>query len=192
MLLSRSIGIIKKTNTEIVKVLTHDSEVLAQIQDGFHTMVLARSKEGQPIEISCFYEELPMPGIGQVSVMAWLYSARFVDGAGQVVPQDSAILPGYTPLGIHSDHMGMTKFAGVDDPGFVAVCGELRRWTKQTMVTAAPAPNTSPARSNLKSSATVPGRWESLGGVLISAPSVVSWDSNRLDVFALGTDSACW
>ncbi|KAK4233048.1 P-loop containing nucleoside triphosphate hydrolase protein, partial [Achaetomium macrosporum] len=112
-LLSRSIGIIKQTNTQIVEVLKRDSEVLARIQDGFHTMVLARGREGQPIEISCFFEELPLPGIGQV------------------VPQDSAILPGYIPIGIHGNHMDMTKFASVDDPGFLAVCGELRRWIKQ-------------------------------------------------------------
>jgi hypothetical protein len=37
---------------------------------------------------------------------------------GQVVPQDSAILPGYIPIGIRGNHMDMTKFASVDDPGF--------------------------------------------------------------------------
>ncbi len=60
-----------------------------------------------------------------------------------------------------------------------------------TLVAGAPssAPDTSP---NLESRATVPGRWESLGGVLTSKPSVVSWGPNRLDVFALGTDSAAW
>ena len=26
----------------------------------------------------------------------------------------------------------MTKFVNVDDPGFVAVCGELRRWVRDT------------------------------------------------------------
>jgi hypothetical protein len=55
-----------------------------------------------------------------------------------------------------------------------------------TLVTAAPPP------INLESRATVPGQWESLGGVLTSQPSVVSWGSNRLDVFGLGTDSAAW
>lgn len=60
-----------------------------------------------------------------------------------------------------------------------------------TLVAAAPSspPDTSP---NLESRATVPGRWESLNGVLTSQPSVVSWGPNRLDVFALGTDSAAW
>jgi peptidoglycan hydrolase-like protein with peptidoglycan-binding domain len=34
--------------------------------------------------------------------------------------------------------------------------------------------------------------WESLGGVLTSAPGVSSWGSNRLDVFVRGTDNAMW
>jgi hypothetical protein len=65
-LLSQSIGVIKRTNTEIVKVLKRDSEVLAQIQDSFHTMIITRSREGPPIEISCFYEELPLLEVGLV------------------------------------------------------------------------------------------------------------------------------
>ncbi|OKO90002.1 hypothetical protein PENSUB_13543 [Penicillium subrubescens] len=112
---SRSIGLVKQTNPDILEVLRRDSEVLARIQDGFHTMVKARNLvEPPPIEVTCFYEELPVLGFGLV------------------VPQDSAILPGYIPIGIHSNHMDMTKFANVDDPGFVAVCGELRRWIRGT------------------------------------------------------------
>jgi len=37
-----------------------------------------------------------------------------------------------------------------------------------------------------------PGQWESLGGVLTSIPTVVSWGANRLDAFGIGTDSAAW
>jgi hypothetical protein len=66
-LLSRSIGLVKQTNSKIVEVLKRDSEVLARIQDSFHTLVMARSGDGlPPIEISCFYEELPLPGVGLV------------------------------------------------------------------------------------------------------------------------------
>jgi hypothetical protein len=39
-------------------------------------MVQARGKEGQPIEISCFFEELPLPGVGQVSLMTPLLAVR--------------------------------------------------------------------------------------------------------------------
>lgn len=36
------------------------------------------------------------------------------------------------------------------------------------------------------------GGYESLGGVILSDPVTVSWGPDRLDVFALGTDSALW
>ncbi|KAH8667026.1 carbohydrate-binding protein [Xylariales sp. PMI_506] len=35
-------------------------------------------------------------------------------------------------------------------------------------------------------------KWEDLQGVIISNPTGCSWGPNRLDVFALGTDNACW
>lgn len=34
--------------------------------------------------------------------------------------------------------------------------------------------------------------WESLGGIITSRPSAVSWGPNRIDVVARGTDSAVW
>ncbi len=58
---------VKQTNPEIVAVLRSESEVLTRIQDSFHTMVMARSREGAGlIDICCFYEELPLLGVGQV------------------------------------------------------------------------------------------------------------------------------
>ncbi|OBS25749.1 hypothetical protein FPOA_06284 [Fusarium poae] len=110
-LVSRSVGMIKDTNSDIVQVLTPDSEVLARIKDSFQALVMTRSKsEANTIEITCFYEELPKKGVGLV------------------VPKHSAILPGYISIGIHKNHSDMTKFNSADEPGFVAICGELRRW----------------------------------------------------------------
>ena len=43
----------------------------------------------------------------------------------------SAILSAYMSIGIHNDHMGMTKFESEGDPGFVSVTGELQRWVKE-------------------------------------------------------------
>ncbi|KAJ5646829.1 hypothetical protein N7490_003201 [Penicillium lividum] len=115
--MSQFIGLVKQTNSNIVDVLSRDSEVLARIQDGFHAMIKARREEGLlPIEITCFYEELPLTGIGAV------------------VPQESAILPGYIPIGIHRNHMDMTKFTSAEDPGFIAICGELSRWIRDNGV----------------------------------------------------------
>lgn len=118
--LAKTIGLIKQTNPEILQVLKTESEVLERVQGGFHTMIRSRAQEGfPPIEITCFYEELPLVGVGVV------------------VPPASAILPGYAPIGIRSNHMDMTRFEGLDDPGFIAVAGELRRWSKELVNTAA-------------------------------------------------------
>jgi hypothetical protein len=67
-MMAKVIGVIKQTNSEIIQVLKKDSEVLARIQEGFHTMIRGLKKDGlQEIEFTCFYEELPLPGIGLVS-----------------------------------------------------------------------------------------------------------------------------
>ncbi|KAH6684640.1 hypothetical protein B0J14DRAFT_573294 [Halenospora varia] len=103
-----------RTNLQIVNVLRRDSEVLARIQHEFHSLLRSRSIEGcQPIKITCFYEEVPLTGIGEV------------------VPKHSAIIPGYTAIGIHKDHKEMARFAIEDDPGFISVVGELHRWVKE-------------------------------------------------------------
>ncbi|KAF4999831.1 hypothetical protein FGRMN_2211 [Fusarium graminum] len=113
-LVSRSVGMLKKTNSDIVEVLARNSDILARIRNGFAALLMTRSKdESSMIEITCFYEELPTKRLGVV------------------VPKYSAILPGYTSIGIHRDHGEMTKFCNSDEPGFIAICGELKRWTKK-------------------------------------------------------------
>ena len=52
------------------------------------------------------------------------------DNILQVVPRASAVIPGYTSIGIHSDHEGMTKFEEINDPGFLGVAHVLLQWTK--------------------------------------------------------------
>lgn len=66
-MLSKSLGLFKQTTTDILEVLKRDSEVLARIQAEFHTMVRDMAHNGKPLSISCFYEELPLPGVGAVS-----------------------------------------------------------------------------------------------------------------------------
>lgn len=66
--LAKSLGLFKQTNSQIVAVLETESEVLARIQDNFHTMIRSREQHGlSPIWITCFYEELPLTGVGVVS-----------------------------------------------------------------------------------------------------------------------------
>lgn len=60
-------NLIKQTNSDIVNVLRRDSELLARIQDDFHSMLRSRIDDGQrQIFITCFYEELPLAGVGEV------------------------------------------------------------------------------------------------------------------------------
>ena len=66
--LAKSIGLLKQTNPQILTVLKNDSEVLARLQDSFHAMIRSRNQDRlQSIEITCFYEELPLRGVGIVS-----------------------------------------------------------------------------------------------------------------------------
>ncbi|KAJ4304789.1 hypothetical protein N0V90_000317 [Kalmusia sp. IMI 367209] len=112
--LAKAVGMLKQTNSKILATLRSDSEVLERIQHSFHTMIRSRGHDGLPsIEITCFFEELPLLGVGTV------------------VPSHSATLSGYIPIGIRSNHMDMTKFKSAEDPGFIAVAGELRRWCEE-------------------------------------------------------------
>ncbi|KAH6686174.1 hypothetical protein F5X68DRAFT_153560 [Plectosphaerella plurivora] len=105
--------VVKKTNTSILKVLEPESEVLALIQGDFHTMLRGRPEQGRPpLQMTCFYEELP------------------VRGAGEIVPKHSAILPAYNSIGIHKNHMDMTKFSSAEDPGYLSVSTEILRWVR--------------------------------------------------------------
>lgn len=86
--------------------------------------------------MTCFYEEMPVVGVGLVSRVIIAPSSS-ANASIQIVPQDSAIIPGYVPIGIHANHMDMTKFAALDDPGFIAVSGELQRWIRSLVPGAA-------------------------------------------------------
>lgn len=57
---------VKHANADIVAVLKPGSEMLANIQSGFHHTLRLRKEEGAEISITCFYEELPLAIIGEV------------------------------------------------------------------------------------------------------------------------------
>jgi hypothetical protein len=62
------------------------------------------------LEVTCFFEELPLPVVGKV------------------VSKESATFAGYNPISIHANHRDMIKFASVEETGFKRVLGELSRW----------------------------------------------------------------
>jgi len=60
-------NLLRKTNSEIVGVLQPGSEMLAAVQQEFHTMLDDRSRnDSKYINIFCFYEEVGYPGLGEV------------------------------------------------------------------------------------------------------------------------------
>jgi len=63
------LGLVKKTNHQVVNILRRDSELLGRIQDDFHSMVRSRLEGGRKIRITCFYEELPTTGVGEVRAL---------------------------------------------------------------------------------------------------------------------------
>ena len=65
--LARLSNVLRRTNSEIVQVLKPGSEMLANLQQEFHTMLDDRSKNHKKtMEIFCFYEELAVVGVGEV------------------------------------------------------------------------------------------------------------------------------
>lgn len=79
-------------------------------------MIRELREAGRRLEVTCFFEELPL--------------AVF----GTVVSKNSATLEGYSAYSIHANHHEMTRFEAVDDNGFKRLVGELSRWKAQVAV----------------------------------------------------------
>lgn len=63
---TRMVGILRRANKDIVGVLDPGSEMLREVQKGFHIILRLRKDEGSEISITCFFEELPVIAIGEV------------------------------------------------------------------------------------------------------------------------------
>ena len=63
---TRIINVLKRANEDIVEVLKPGSEMLRVVEKNFHNILRLRKEEGSEISITCFYEELPIIGIGEV------------------------------------------------------------------------------------------------------------------------------
>ncbi|KAH0538139.1 hypothetical protein FGG08_005247 [Glutinoglossum americanum] len=97
----------KRVNKGILGVLERDSEVLADVEGSFGIWL---RKKSNGFNITCFYEELELPGVGLV------------------VTKDSAQISGYPQMSIHANHIGMTKFKNSDDTGYTRIIGTIERW----------------------------------------------------------------
>jgi len=63
---TRIVNVLDRANKEIVGVLKPGSEMLCVVQQGFHNLLRRRKDEGAEFAITCFFEELPIKGLGEV------------------------------------------------------------------------------------------------------------------------------
>lgn len=108
-----AVGFVKSTNTSLLGILQTDNELLNSIQDDFWSMIRELREGGRPFEVTCVFEELPLPLVGKV------------------VSNESATLEGYASFSIHADHRGMVRFSSAEDNGFKRLLGVLVRWRSQ-------------------------------------------------------------
>ncbi|KAH7073935.1 Alpha/Beta hydrolase protein [Paraphoma chrysanthemicola] len=112
--LTKLLNLLRRSNSAIVATLEPGSEMLAAIQQDFHTMLEDRRRnEDEWFKIFCFYEEIAYESVGFI------------------VPKTSAILREYPHESIHANHSDMTKFSGKGDSGYIRVEALLRLWIKQ-------------------------------------------------------------
>lgn len=116
------LGVLKSTNKSLLQVLGTDDQLLESIQVRFWSMVRGQRESGRRLEISCFFEELPLPVVGQI------------------VSKESATLEGYTSVSVHASHRDMVKFRTENDSGFKRLVGDLMRWEGETRLTSREVP----------------------------------------------------
>lgn len=125
------VSLVKKPNKKLLQVLGRNSEILANIENGFSTMVKRRLGDRQgslkPIALHAFIEELPVDFLGCVCLY-WAQHQRYANIYQRVVEPDSAKIRGYNFDTIHANHMEMTKFHTASDPGYTKVLNRLKSW----------------------------------------------------------------
>lgn len=108
-----ALGFVSSANISLLASLETDSQLLESMQVQFWLLVREVRESGRMLEVTCFFEELPMPV------------------AGIVVPKESATLEGYNSITIHADHRDLVRFTSAEANGFKRFLGELVRWDGQ-------------------------------------------------------------
>ncbi|EFX01267.1 kinesin light chain [Grosmannia clavigera kw1407] len=104
-LLAPGIRFFKSFNSRLVNVLKRGNELAAEIDNDFWNAWKVIEKDfNAQIEIFCFFEVLPIPGVKTC-----------------VVPEKSAIYQQHHSQSIDANHHDMVKFRSADDPGFMSL-----------------------------------------------------------------------
>ncbi|KAL2204237.1 hypothetical protein CC79DRAFT_1389020 [Sarocladium strictum] len=112
-----ALKVFKSTNASILDILETKNQLLQDIQDDFWAMIREQREGGRRLDVSCFFEELPIAGVGLV------------------VEKGSATLEGYHHASIHAHHGDMVKFDSLADNGFKRLLYELVRWGRREVAT---------------------------------------------------------
>jgi hypothetical protein len=66
-ILGKMVHVVNRTNQPIAELLKPTSEVLSNLQQEFDTMITTRRFDsGRELRMYCFYEEIPIRGVGKV------------------------------------------------------------------------------------------------------------------------------
>lgn len=108
-----ALGFMKSNSKSLLTILETSNQLLESVQVRFWSMIRELREGGRRLEVTCFFEELPLPVFGIV------------------VSKHSATFEGHNSITIHADHRDMVRFASEEDNGFKRVLGELARWESQ-------------------------------------------------------------
>lgn len=108
-----ALGLVKSSNVVLLDFLQTNNQLLESVQVDFLAMVRQLREDGRGIEMTCFFEELP------------------ILGAGMIVSRESATFEGYAARSIYANHRDMAKFETAEDNGFKRLLWELTRWTSK-------------------------------------------------------------
>ena len=107
-----ALGIVKSTNKSLLEILETNNQLLEDIQVKLWQMIREQRESGRRLEVTCFFEELPL-------------------GVFKVVSKGSATLEGYSSFSIHANHRDMVRLGSTEESGFKRLLGELVRWESQ-------------------------------------------------------------
>ncbi|KAH7308397.1 hypothetical protein B0I35DRAFT_453717 [Stachybotrys elegans] len=108
-----ALGLVKSVNKSLLKILETNDQLLESVHARFLYLVREQRETGRQLEVACFFEELPLHGVGKV------------------VSKESATFEGYDPITIHANHADMVKFKSANENGFKRLVGELAAWVSE-------------------------------------------------------------
>ena len=102
---------IGEVNKNLLDYLRPDSHELKILGEDFPKWLNNRQTPGERrVQVICFFEELPTPGIGHI------------------VPRESAQIAGHESLSLPDNHVGICKFDNFQDPKYKIVLSYLMKW----------------------------------------------------------------